>query len=232
MFFLYYCDAWGYIVPFTQVLQCVKYIIHEFTPSIILLHPSPLQVPGVVSIGIIFAFTYMCTHFIAPYSPSYPLSWTPSSSHWYHPSPGGRACSALLFFDFVGFFFETESCDAVWLWAQGYMIANKCSTGHTCSPFCSGYFGGGVLQTICPGCPRTVILLISASQVARITGMSHQLCLGLLRAEITGTYHYVWFREGIFFFFFLVVLGFELRASCLLDRLSTPWATLPAQHQL
>jgi hypothetical protein len=33
--------------------------------------------------------------------------------------------------------------------------------------FCSGYFGDGVLRTICPRCP---ILLISVSQVARITG--------------------------------------------------------------
>jgi hypothetical protein len=44
---------------------------------------------------------------------------------------------------------------------------------HTSSPFCSGYFGDGVLWTICPGWPPTIILLISAFQVARITGMSH-----------------------------------------------------------
>jgi hypothetical protein len=31
----------------------------------------------------------------------------------------------------------------------------------------------GVLQTICLGWPWTKILLISASQVAKITGMSH-----------------------------------------------------------
>jgi hypothetical protein len=45
------------------------------------------------------------------------------------------------------------------------------------------YFGDGVLQTIilemesckllCPGCPGSLILLILASQKARITGMSH-----------------------------------------------------------
>jgi hypothetical protein len=39
---------------------------------------SPL-IPGVVSTGIIFAFTYMCTHFTAWYSPSYPFSPTPPS---------------------------------------------------------------------------------------------------------------------------------------------------------
>jgi hypothetical protein len=40
------------------------------------------------------------------------------------------------------------------------------------SPFCSGYLGDGFSQTICPGWPRTEILLLSASQVARITGVS------------------------------------------------------------
>jgi hypothetical protein len=35
-------------------------------------------------------------------------------------------------------------------------------------------FGDGILGTICPGLPRTVTLPISTSQVARITGVSHQ----------------------------------------------------------
>jgi hypothetical protein len=34
-------------------------------------------------------------------------------------------------------------------------------------------FGDGVLWTICSGWSQTTVLLISASQVARITGMSH-----------------------------------------------------------
>jgi hypothetical protein len=42
----------------------------------------------------------------------------------------------------------------------------------TCSPFCSHYFGGGVSQTLL-GWHPTVILPISASQVARIIGVSH-----------------------------------------------------------
>jgi hypothetical protein len=37
-----------------------------------------------------------------------------------------------------------------------------------------GEFGDGVLQTICLGWLRTAILLISASWVARITGVSHR----------------------------------------------------------
>jgi hypothetical protein len=36
-------------------------------------------------------------------------------------------------------------------------------------------FRDGVSQTICPGWLQTAILLISASQIVRITGMSHQL---------------------------------------------------------
>jgi hypothetical protein len=44
---------------------------------------------------------------------------------------------------------------------------------HTSSPFVSGYFGDGVSKSICLGWPKTAILLISASQVARITGVSH-----------------------------------------------------------
>jgi hypothetical protein len=45
---------------------------------------------------------------------------------------------------------------------------------HTSSPYFSGYFGDGVLQTICPGWPQTKILPISVLQAARITDVSHQ----------------------------------------------------------
>jgi hypothetical protein len=38
----------------------------------------------------------------------------------------------------------------------------------------------GVLPTICPGWPRTTFLPISASQVARIIGVSHQSLTSLL----------------------------------------------------
>jgi hypothetical protein len=39
-------------------------------------------------------------------------------------------------------------------------------------------FGDRVSQTICPGWPQTSYLQISASQVARITGLRHQCILG------------------------------------------------------
>jgi hypothetical protein len=42
----------------------------------------PPLIPGVVSVGIILAFTYMHTYFIVLYSPSYTFSPTPPSSHY------------------------------------------------------------------------------------------------------------------------------------------------------
>jgi hypothetical protein len=46
--------------------------------------------------------------------------------------------------------------------------------------FYDGSFWDRVSQTICPGWSQTEILLISASWVVRITGLSHQ-CLAIAR---------------------------------------------------
>jgi hypothetical protein len=43
-------------------LQCNKFIILQFTPSTALFY-CPFPIPGMVSSGIIFVFTYKCTHF-------------------------------------------------------------------------------------------------------------------------------------------------------------------------
>jgi hypothetical protein len=45
---------------------------------------------------------------------------------------------------------------------------------HTFNPFCCGYFEDGFSWTICLGWPQTTILLTLASQVVRITKVSHQ----------------------------------------------------------
>jgi hypothetical protein len=66
------------------------------------------------------------------------------------------------------------------VWTKGCTLTKWVQLSHTSSPFCSGCFGDGVLRTICSGWPQTAILLIlriSASQVARIIGMSHKLWL-------------------------------------------------------
>jgi hypothetical protein len=66
-------------------------------------------------------------------------------------------------------------CGRTGVWTQGFVLTKQLyCLSHTSSPFCSGYFGDGVSHTICLGWPRTLILFISSSQVARITGVSHQ----------------------------------------------------------
>jgi hypothetical protein len=64
------------------------------------------------------------------------------------------------------------------VWTQGFMLAKEAlyALCHTSSPFFHGYFGDGVSWTICLGWSWTAIILISAFQIGRITGMSHQ-CL-------------------------------------------------------
>jgi hypothetical protein len=74
---------------------------------------------------------------------------------------------STLFFFF--FFYGTG------VWTQSFMLAKQAlyCLSHTSSPFCSGYFGDGVLRTVCPGWPWTMILSISASKVVIITGVNH-----------------------------------------------------------
>jgi hypothetical protein len=59
-------------------------------------------------------------------------------------------------------------------WDWGFVLAKQVlyCLSHTSSPFCSGYFGDGLLNYLW-GWPQPEILLISASQVTRIIGMSH-----------------------------------------------------------
>jgi hypothetical protein len=54
----------------------------------------------------------------------------------------------------------------------------------------------GVSGNICPGSPQTAILLISASQIARITGISHWHLAAIEKlkslARDSKDYHKVW----------------------------------------
>jgi hypothetical protein len=78
------------------------------------------------------------------------------------------------------------------------------SLGHTSSPFCSGYFGDRVSQTVCLGWPQTMILLISASQVAKITGVSHWHLAELILWSLFS--FALWFTEEVFIYMFHVCL--------------------------
>jgi hypothetical protein len=59
--------------------------------STIVPYPPPLPIPGLVSTGIIFAFPYMCTHFLYGIPTPFPYHLTPATGqppHWqdlFHP---------------------------------------------------------------------------------------------------------------------------------------------------
>jgi hypothetical protein len=72
------------------------------------------------------------------------------------------------------------------VWIQGFVLAKQvCKVGlsHTSSPFHAGYFGNRISLIFYPGEPRTMIFLISTSQEARITHVSHQHPAFLLLSE-------------------------------------------------
>jgi hypothetical protein len=75
-------------------------------------------------------------------------------------------CYSSYYYFFLGLEFELRALH----------LQSRRSNTWALSPvhFALVIFKDGVLQTICPGWPRTTILWISASQVARTTGMSHQ----------------------------------------------------------
>jgi hypothetical protein len=90
-----------------------------------------------------------------------------------------KTCLSILLFCFWGVFV----CLFVlwdWVWTQGFALA-KVLYHLSCTSclFCSDYFGDGVLWTVCPGWPQTLVLLISAFQVARISVVSHRRPAGV-----------------------------------------------------
>jgi hypothetical protein len=56
----------GYLQKF---LQCIKYMILKFTPSAAVFQ-SPIPILRTVSTGIIFAFIYICRHYLHTHIPT------------------------------------------------------------------------------------------------------------------------------------------------------------------
>jgi hypothetical protein len=100
------------------------------------------------------------------------------AKHTFHQWPtSSTPALVLLLYSFLGrsYTFISNYPTSLCLWAQGFTLAKQTlyCLSHTSSAFCSGYFGDEVLWTICSNWLRVMILLISASKVARITGVSH-----------------------------------------------------------
>jgi hypothetical protein len=69
-FILFYCAGWGTLCHLHKLLHFIKCIMQEFTPSTFSLPPL---IPGVVSKGIIFAFTCIFTFYcIFTFLPPFP----------------------------------------------------------------------------------------------------------------------------------------------------------------
>jgi hypothetical protein len=64
----------------------------EFTPSTALFLPPPL-IPGTVSAGIIFAFTYMCVHYLCHIHPPAPFPVPPAP----RAEPAPPSCYPMLY---------------------------------------------------------------------------------------------------------------------------------------
>jgi hypothetical protein len=96
LFFLYCCAGWGTLWHLHRFLQCFNYIILEFTSCTAVLDSPPL-VPG-----IIFEFTYMCTHYLHHIHSPIPFPHHLPTSYWCQllpTSPVGMvlaSCSPIL----------------------------------------------------------------------------------------------------------------------------------------
>jgi hypothetical protein len=81
-----------------KFLQYIKYIVLKFTPSSFsFILPQPI--PGIISIGIIFLFSNMCTEYLGDIHPPTPFPLLLPYS--LVPTPAGRTCSTLLISNFV-----------------------------------------------------------------------------------------------------------------------------------
>jgi hypothetical protein len=116
-FLHFYCAGWGYIVAFTKVLTIYQ-IYNIWTHPIHCSHlPPPPPNLRIVSVGIIFAFTYMYTQFLYHIHPP-----TPFPQHL-PPRTGtkfllDRTYSSLLFSDFIEEKRKNVICAHLWFVAM------------------------------------------------------------------------------------------------------------------
>jgi hypothetical protein len=93
-----------------------------------------------------------------------------------------------------------------WDWSLylGFMCAKQAfyPLSHNANPFCSSYFGDTAFWTISLGCPWATILPISASQVAIVVGVIHQLTAAIPHPKIS------WFPLHHWLIFFWVKRSF------------------------
>jgi hypothetical protein len=104
------------------------------------------------------------------------------------PKPPRMISQAILW---PGLFIYWVIFGRTGVWTEALVFAKLVlyHLSHASSPFCSGYFEDGAWRTICLSWPQTWILPISASQVIRITGMSHQCPADQNYLVITHTFH-------------------------------------------
>jgi hypothetical protein len=97
LFFLWWV---GYIVAFVKIVTMHQKYHTWFTSSTILVY-LPLPIPGIVSTGLIFPFTYVCTQYLHCIHPTMPFPHpfpppTGATAHLHHST-----CLPVLFSDFV-----------------------------------------------------------------------------------------------------------------------------------
>jgi hypothetical protein len=98
-YFYYCCAGWRYTVVFIKVLTMYQ-IYHTWIHSLPYSLSSSIPSPWTVSSGIIFAFAYMCIHYLHHIHPPtpFPSLPPPPSQQCQHPPRQNLFCQSVLRF--------------------------------------------------------------------------------------------------------------------------------------